>query len=73
MIKENEILSLGFIRDEIHDCIVLFQSFSDVAVEYFSEEGRVFLTGFSSTEEMEHINTIDDVKSLLKLLTGKIF
>jgi len=73
MIKENEILSLGFEKDDLHDCIVIFQSESNVAIEYFCEEEKVYLVGYNSAEEMEHIESIDDVKLLLKLLTGLIF
>lgn len=59
----------GFVKDEQHECYVIWQSESNVAIEYF--DGEVHLVGKSSAEPINNCIYLHQLQNLIYALTGE--
>jgi hypothetical protein len=67
-LTEEILLKCGFVKDELHDCFVIWQSESDVAIEFFVNE--IHLVGYSSAEPIENCKYLHQLQNLYFALTG---
>lgn len=67
-ITVNVLWKCGFDKDELHNCFVIWQSESDVAIEFFVNE--IHLVGCSSAEPIENCKSLHQLQNLYFALTG---
>lgn len=60
---------MGFVEDKQHECYVIWESESHVAIEYF--DGFVHLVGHTSAQPMEHIQYVHQLQNLYFALSGE--
>jgi hypothetical protein len=59
----------GFEKDNTHNCYVIWQNESDVAIEFFND--TLHLVGQASAEPLEHCKYLHQLQNLIYSLTGE--
>lgn len=59
----------GFEEDKLHECYVIWNSVSNVAIEFF--DNQLQLVGQNSAEEIGHIKHLHQLQNLYFALTGE--
>lgn len=61
--------NLGYIRDNQHECFVLWQSDCGVAIEFY--DNGIHLIGHTMADELSHVKYLHQLQNLLFALSGK--